>query len=264
MTGEEMARETAEKLKRQKTENATKDLAMSDLKSGLVNVSENSELMKMYQESADVGAENLSGEMPLLKVHSTGRSQSLLANGKEPANGSFYYKPTKREFINPTVHILTVSHGYKAPGMVDKKTGKKGDDKFNQLVGGVIVDGPDLLPFTMYFTGMKLSRLWAFGKEANKFTKLKPVPIPLFALSVKLTTEQVDSDYGKVWVVNFEILKTDDGFPVVITDASLFQFLKTSVVKVQESISSIVDAKTAEDEGQVIDGEENPNGPRPF
>lgn len=244
MTGIDKAREVAESLKQQNKEKVEKDQqAMVELKTQLTKIQDDPELMRMYQESAGVGADNLSGELPLLKIYSTGRSIATLKDGSEPKNGSFYYKPLQKEFGEVTCHILTISRGFRAEGMADKKTGKT-EPKFNQVMGGVIVDDNNFLPFIMYFTGKKLSKLWDFGKEVSKYTKMKPVPIPMFALTVKMKTVQETTDYGKVWLVDFEIVKNEDGFPIVIGDQTMFQYLKKSVVAVEDTITSLIESKS--------------------
>lgn len=253
MNGIDKAREVAENIKKDVgTKQEKVETAMAELKQNLAKIQADPELMKMYQESADVGAGNLAGELPLLKIFSTGKSVAELKDGTEPKNGSFFYKPLQKQFDGVMCHVLTISRGFRAEGMVDKKSGEKGEPKFNQVLGGVIIDGNDLLPFVMYFTGLKLSRLWEFGKEAGKYTKMTPVPIPMFALTVKLGTEQVVTTYGKSWVVNFEILKNEDGFPIVIGDQTLFNYLKSKVVSVEDTLSSLIAAKSAE-EVQAID-----------
>ena len=252
MSGIDKAKEMADKL-RQSTETKKKEEEkdMAELKNELATLNDDPELVNMYKNSADVGADNLSGELPLLKVFSAGRSVAELKDGKEPTNGWFFYKPTLQQFETVTCHVLTISHGFTAEGMVDKKTGKS-VRKFNQVMGGVIEDGQSMLPFVMYFTGMKLSRLWEFGKEARKYTKLKPVPIPMFALTVKMSTEQVMSDYGKVWVVNFEVIKKDD-VPIVIKDQTMFSYLKEKVTAIEDTIESLIATKSVEE--PVVDAE---------
>ena len=195
----------------------------------------------LFQENAEVGSKNLSGELPLLKVHAAGRSQkNELADGSEPKDGAFFYKPTREQFDSVIVHILSVSRGFRAEGLEDKK------DIFNQIVSGVIVDGAELKPFTMYFTGLKLQNLWNFGKEASAYTKAKPVPVPMFALTVKLTTKKVAHKFGKSWVVEFEILRQEGGAPIVVTDEGLFVYLKDNVEIVEGTINTLIDSKAGE------------------
>ena len=249
MSGQDKLRETAEKLKHDTTVKEEKEHTdMTELKNELATIQADPELMKMYKDNAGVGAKNLSGELPLLKIFSAGKSKAELADGKRPIDGWFFYKPTQSQYETITCHILTISHGYRAEGMVNQKTGKKDEPKFNQLMGGVIIDGGELRPFIMYFTGLKLSKLWEFGKEAGKFTKMKPVPIPMFALTVKMGTERVQNSYGESWVATFEIVKSPEGLPIVVTDSMLFEYLRDHVDTLEDTISSVIDAKSTEEQ----------------
>jgi hypothetical protein len=209
----------------------------------LAAVSRNPVLAKLFMENANVGSENLSAGLPLLKVHSTGRSQkNELADGEEPNDGYFYYKPTKEQFKELNCHILTISKGFRADGYEDKK------DVFNQIAAGVIIgDEGEFLPFMMYFTGIKLQNLWQFGKDASLYTKAKPMPIPLFALRIKMSTEKIKHTHGMGWVVKFEILKDESGFPLVISDEKLFIQLRDNVAKLEANIASLIEAKVTED-----------------
>lgn len=219
--------------------------AMAEVKNQLAAIKDNPQLAQMYQDNAQVGAGNLAGELPLLKVHATGRStKSMLADGSEPTDGYFFYKPTGQQFETIKCHILTISRGFRAKSMEEGK-----DDQFNQILGGVIIDGVDLKPFIMYFTGLKLSNLWEFGKMAKKYTHAKPVPIPMFALTVELTTKKVDNSFGKSWIIGFEIVKSDleDESPILVMDPGEFTYLKDNVEVLEETIASIIAAKSSKD-----------------
>lgn len=226
----------------------------------------NAELAKLYQDNANLGSQNLQGTIPMLKVHTVGKSVgNELANGKEPTDGWFYLTGTQEQFENPVCHILTISRGFKSEGMADKKTGVKGEDKFNQILGGVIVEGIEYKPFIMYFTGIKLSRLWDFGKEVNKYTHSKPVGIPMFALTVKLSTERVKHDYGSSYAVNFAIQKKGD-FPELVTDAGQFVFLRDNLQSVEKTIEDLISFKSTEEKkveeyADIIVPEEDTNVP---
>ena len=216
------------------------------VKNDLATVNSNEALRKMYEENANLGTENLTGQIQMLKVHSTGKStKNFLANGKEPNDGYFFYTPTLEQFENVECHILMISRGYKAEGM----PGPNGEAKknFNQLMAGVIVNGGKPRPFIMYVSGVKLSRMWEFGTEAGKFTHAKPFPIPMFALRVKLTTEKVKTSFAPAWVINFEIMRNNDDQPIVVADLNAFTYLKTQVGKAREIIESIIEAKATEE-----------------
>lgn len=207
----------------------------------------NAQLAQMYRDNASLGSENLSGSLPTLKVHATGKSsKNFLSNGKEPSDGAFFYVPTQEQFEGVTCHVLTISKGYRAADM-------NGKSKFNQILGGVITNGGVMRPFIMYFTGSKLKNMWEFGKEAGQYTKSKTMPIPLFALSVKMTTEKIKSDYGMNWIINFEILKEEDGTPILVSDTQTFTSLRNAVTSVEDKIASLIDSKSVaevEDPGE--------------
>ena len=220
---------------------------MTEEKNALVTVQSNEELTKLYGESANLGSQNLQGVIPMLKIHTTNKSQgNELLNGKEPNDGWFFLTGSQEQFENPVCHILTISRGFKSEGMTDTKTNKKGDDKYNQILGGVIVDGTEYKPFIMYFTGIRLSRLWDFGKEVSKYTHCKPVGIPMFALTVKLATEKVKHDYGTSYAVNFAIVKDGD-FPKLVTDTGQFVFLRDSLKSMEDTIESLINLKSTEE-----------------
>ena len=245
--GEKKFKEMGEKLKndtREAVETEKKETAIA--LSNLDAIRKNAELAKMYSESAQVGAENLSGELPLLKVHAVGKStKNELSDGTEPKDGWFFYKPTGEQFETVRCHILTISRGFRAEGMEKKEI-------FNQVMGGVIIDNGEMKPFVMYMTGLKLSPMWEFGKSVSKYTKMKPVPIPMFALTVNLTTEKVANAYGKSWIVRFELEKNEeDGSPVLVMDQGEFQFLKDSTEMVEETITSLIEAKAIAEDGTV-------------
>lgn len=237
--------EVGQKLKAEVAEKQAKEeKGMEIAKNQLEAIQGNTQLLKMYQDNAKVGAENLAGESPLLKVHALNKSKSELADGKEPNDGWFFYKPTGEQFESPIVHILSISQGFRAPSLEE---GKK--DQFNQIVGGVLVDdNEDYKPFIMYFSGLKLRHLWDFSKELGKYTRGRPLSIPMFALSVKLTSEKQTTDYGKVWVVNFEVLKSEDNFPVLITDTGRFQVLRNMVEMIEDQIAALVQSRSAKEE----------------
>jgi len=243
-----------EKQKTEKAEEKGNQLALSQLE----QLRDNRELSEMYSESAQLGSENLSGELPLLKVHSVGKStKNELSNGDEPKDGAFFYKQTGEQFESVRCHILTISKGFRAEGMEKKSI-------FNQVMGGVIISGTEMKPFIMYMTGLKLSPMWEFGKEASKYTKMKPVAIPMFALTVKFTTKKVANAYGKSWVIDFEIEKTEDGSPVLVMDPEEFKFLKNHVEIVEDTIESLISAKAikgdeaAGSNGDFLDSKKEP------
>lgn len=242
-TGIEAMRETADKIKAESAaEKQISNKEMEVVKNDMAVIRENPALAKMFTENAGLGSKNLAGELPSLKVHATGRSNNnILRDGNEPNDGWFYYKPTQQQFKTVNCHILTISRGFRADGFEGKK------NVFNQVMAGLIVDDGEMKPFIFYFTGTKLQSMWNFGKMASKYTKAKPVPIPMFALKVRLSTDKIDTTFNKTWVINFEILKTPTGDPDIVTDMGTLQFLKDSVIKVEETIERLIDAKATDE-----------------
>lgn len=255
MSGYEEAKAQRDKLAKENQDLAEAEAKnVEEAKSQLATIGNNAELAKMYSENANVGASNLAGELPLLKVHQTGKStKNELANGSEPSDGMFFYKPTGEQFDTLEVHILTISRGFRAEGLDNKGADRK--LVFNQIMGGVIIDGGDLKPFIMYVTGKKLQPMWDFGKAASKYTKAKPVSIPMFAMTVELSTHKEENSYGKSWLVDFKIKKGEDGTPVLVMDPGEFQFLKDTALAMEETIEGVIASKTNK-EVEVIQGED--------
>lgn len=221
----------------------------------------NNELAQLYNENATLGADNLTGKIPLLKVHTVGKSKNLLVSGAKPKDGAFYYAPTQAEYSELDVHILTISKGFYADGM------NGGDKKFNQLVGGVFKDGDEYRPFIMYFSGKKLNNLWNFANGITKYTHAKPIAFPMFSMTVTLTTESVETPFGSSWVVNFDLNMNED-FPKLVTDVKEFSFLRDTVSLLEHMCSTIINAKSPEqaeeisnnpDTEDVVEGEVNPD-----
>src|SRR3990167_1571724 len=102
----------------------SKEIATQDIRTIMAS----DELAKLYNDNAKLGAENLGGSSPLLKVHTVGKSTANeLADGGTPHDGYFFYKPTGEEFESVDCHILKISAGFKTDGMADKK-------QYNQIL----------------------------------------------------------------------------------------------------------------------------------
>lgn len=242
--GHEAAAKVADALRPKQTpeEKAAEEMAIA--KNQLEMIRNNPELSSMYNDNAKVGSENLGGDLPMLKVHATGRSTvNELANGGEPDDGAFFYAPKQMQFPEVTAHILTISRGYYAEGMnVDAKTGKK-KAVWTQIVGGVIANDDLMYPFLSYVTGTKLQPMWDFGKAAGKFTRAKPFGIPMFALSVRMYNKKEKNAYSTAWVTYYEIRKNESGEPILVTDPSLFNFLRDTVEVLKEQTERLINSK---------------------
>lgn len=260
MDGYDKAKEIAEKLKEEKSEKEELEvLKKEEIVNELAALASNTTLAQMYKDNSTLGADNLGGELPILKVHAVGKStKNELADGSEPNDGYFFYKQTGEQFETIDCHILTISRGYKATPMEEG-----GKPQFNQLVGGVF--GEDYKPFIMYFSGTKLQRLWEFGKTVSKYTHAKPVSIPMFALTVRMSTEKIQTSFGKSWVINFEIVRSDDkNSPKIVLDEGEFTFLKDTVESTQQMIESIITNRSVKVEEIISANVVNEGEPLPF
>ncbi|KKT30388.1 MAG: hypothetical protein UW18_C0017G0013 [Microgenomates group bacterium GW2011_GWF1_44_10] len=260
MTGTDQFKAMGERIKREseetkpkeelapvREEEITKAVATMDV------IKENQELAKRYQQASKMGSENLSGGMPILKIHSIGRSTNELSDGSEPNNGWFYYKPTKQQFETIDCHILAISRGFNTP----KLGGKPGETTYQHLLSGVMkVDG-EYAPFVIYLNSAgHRNRMYAFGKQIHQFTHQRPIGIPMFALSIKLFTVQEKYEFtgddgkkmsGKSWVMDYELKVNEDGSPVLVGDVREFDFLEESVIKAQEMMESMITSKVSEE-----------------
>jgi hypothetical protein len=250
-TAQEKAREQVNGWKAEKLQKDMEEQKAAE--SSLVALNDNKELMGMYNESAKMGSSNTPDSFPMLKLHVANKSRgNLLINGEEPNDGYFFHTKTKSQFKDPMVHILSISRSFYAKPQKDPKTGQIALDektgqplkpKFTQLLSGVVTDGSDYQPFIMYFTGGKLNNLWGFAKLVQPLTNLKPVAIPMFALTVKLSREKVDSDYGPQSIVKFELVKDENGVPVLVKDPGEFTFLKDLLIQTESVLNSIIEHK---------------------
>jgi len=240
MTGEEKAREIADKLRKEK-ETGKQNSVVPLTESTMAAVMQNAEMAKMYSESASIGSDNLGGELPLLKIHSVGKSTTNeLADGSEPKDGYFFYKPTAEQFETVRCHILSISKGFRSKGV------EEGTEVFNQILSGEMIgESGEFKPFMMYMTGMKLAPMWEFGKVLSKYTHAKPLSIPMFAMTVKLTAKKSEKhSFGKSWIVDFELEKNADGSPVLVVDPGEFQYLRDSAQGIEEVVEHLIYAKT--------------------
>ena len=164
---------------------AKEEKTMTDTKASLVEFHGNKvapEVIDFYKVHASVGSANLAGSLPQLKVTEL-LSKNELEGGEMAKAGEFYYAPSQEAFKELEVSIMTISRGFYAMSNDDPPV-----PKFNQLVGGMIVDS--MQPFIMFFSSTRLENLWNFGKEIRPLTKNKKEPVPMFSLLVKLSLEK--------------------------------------------------------------------------
>jgi len=245
MTGFDELKETADAIREQVEARKEQERGVA-VSGGMAAIQANETLRKLYKDNAQIGSENVGDTIPMLKIHSTGKSSTNeLADGSEPDNGSYFYTKTREAWKTVDIHVVTISRGYKSEGINDDPiTGKK-KLVFTQIMAGVIItQNPglpaSLLPFFMYLSGKKLQPLWSFGKEASAYTKHTSLPIPLFCLTIQLGAKQEKTSFGNIWLPTFSILKDNTGFPVVITDEALFHKLNRAVVKAGETVAQII------------------------
>lgn len=209
----------------------------------------NSPLASKFSQNANRGSENLSlGKLPLIKLFQTGKTESVLADGSEPHNGWFFYSPDQTEYEKVICHILTVSRGYYAK---PKKDGDKA--KFTQIMGGVMINNNEMKPFVMYVTGLKLSPFWDFTRDVvGLYTHAKPIPVPMFCLTVVMKSEKVKTEYGQSFTLNFDLVKDDDGFPVIVQDEGKFEFLNSMIDELNGMINSVIQSNDTQDNPNII------------
>ena len=236
MTGLDKARKTAKKLK--KEVEATK--ALTKVKIQGISVSSN--VAERFRQTADVGMKNISGQSLLqLKVVEV-KSRNRLENGDKPEVGSFFYAPTKESYKNPIVSIVTVSRGFytlRVDQNGNPTTNSRGDKtKYNQLVGGVILDS--MKPFVLFASGIRWKPMNDFVKSIRPYTKSKKSPIPMYAFQVKLGTVLTESEN---YAVDYGLVKNDKDQFLLVDDESLIDFLLVSSDKLEESIEGFIDAR---------------------
>jgi len=269
MNGEDTFKALGEKLKAETAVNKPKEefvpVREAEMASAIItmdSIAANQELARRYQQASKMGSENLSGGMPILKIHSIGRSTNELSDGSEPNNGWFYYKPTKQQFETVECHILAISRGFNTP----KLGGKPGETSYQHLLSGVM--NPLLIdaPFIIYLNSAgHRNKMYAFGKQIHQFTHQRPIGIPMFAMTVKLFTVQEKYEFtgddgkkmsGKSWVMDYELKLNEDGTPVLVGDVKEFDFLEESVIKAQEMMESMITSKVGEEAQPAVMSEE--------
>lgn len=246
MSGEEKLKQIADSLRKDVDEEIrSKEVKKRNIEEDLGLVGgENKELSVLFKENAHLGAANISGQLPLLKIHSSGKSwTNKLSDGLEPTDGCFFHKPTQREFSEIDCYILTISKGYYSKSLEkDKK------DVFSQIVGGVIIDEltNELIPFVTFFSGKRLSKLWDFAKQVGFYVNSSS-PIPMFCLKVHMNNVKEKNDLGSSWITYFKILKNDNGLPITVSDIGEFNYLKDLVNSSEQMIQSMIKNKSTDE-----------------
>lgn len=198
----------------------------------------------LFQQNAGVGLEHSSGlALPQLKV-SEANSQNILSDGTRSKPGNFYYAPTQQEFTELTVSILAVSRGFYTVGKDLEGEMKRWPDgspatRFNQLVGGVILD--TMQPFVMFAAGTRWPNLNEFVKLINPLTKNKKLPIPMLALKVKLTLQEISTKNGFNSIVVYNLVRDEVGKIEIITQPDIVSILVLGVESVKEMFEGFIE-----------------------
>lgn len=199
------------------------------------------ETANLYRQTSNVGMENVSeGGMPQLKVIQD-KSRDRFDDGTKPATGSLFYAPTKKDYKRVNVSIVTVSRGFwtiRVDQNGEPKMGANGipETKFNQLVGGVILDTME--PFIHFVSGEKWPIMNEFVKSIRPFTKHKTMPIPMYAFQVSLESTITKSEN---FAVEYTIVKNDKKQAVLTDDVELIKFFLKSADNFKEMTDSFID-----------------------
>lgn len=251
MNGYEKAKELNERLKAENA--ATEEVSKGDKQvalNQLALVRENSSLSATYDRLAKEEEKESGGSQPLLKLHTAGRSNNVLLDGSQPEDGSFFYVPTQEAFKDPSIHLLTISEGFYAEGLLDD--GGKPKIGYNILLGGTIIYDNNMRPFIMYVTSQSIRQsVWEFRNEINKYARL--MRVPKFALTVNMVSEKVSNPNPK-WVkanpkvnnIKFSIKKFEDNTPHLVMDEGELVALADIKEMLKEMIDSIIAKKRVE------------------
>lgn len=207
---------------------------------GLITV--DPEVAAFYNENKDVGAENLGGALPLLSIVQF-NSKGLLANGSRPNVGYLYYKPTKEQFEEMEVSIVSISKGY-----YSKPSEYNKEPKFTQIVAGMLFDGR---PFVWFVKGNALQYIWDFAKQAAPYTKAKDQPVPMFALRVMLKTQTITTKQGDVSIPIMSLVRDDKKLALVETNLEKLHILREFYDYITPMIENIIANKSSETDEQV-------------
>lgn len=262
MTGEDAARQTAEKLRKEsdvkKQEEAKKEDRVGEElqeKKDQQLARDDEELRRQMSESAGIGADSLSASLPILKIYTANKSaDDVLADGSAPHDGFFLHKASGREWEDVYFHPMVISRGFYAFGVPDSKTGVK-PVVFNNILGGVILNDLDYTPFIMYFTGTKLQNLWGFRDMIRPFIKRKINPIPMFCITASMNRDKFKTqNFGNVWIAKFDYERDENGKePSVQLDLDKFKFLKTAAERMVLVVGQIIADKEITKDGESID-----------
>ena len=240
MSGIDKLKEKVEGIKKESKdrEEAEVKSANSALEKTRAMIQNDPALRALLQQDAKEEQEKSGGALPFLKVYVANKSTQVLADGKDPNNGWFFYTPTQEQYETVHCHILTISRGFRMPGMPDDKGEVK--NKWNHIVSGIMLnDEPK--PFWIFISGQaRVGRLWEFQKELRKYNA---AGIPSFPLILKLTTEKVKTEKSPAIVINFAIEVDETGNPTMVTDKEEYMALRDKVHDQEGYIEAYINRK---------------------
>lgn len=243
--------ENDEEVKQVVTEKKETAIINSENNEAMQALLENAELAMLFNKTGTAGSEELGSVLPTLKIYSANKSTGLLMNGEEPTDGYLYYSPKKEQYQYVDAHIVAISRGYKAPPME-----KGGKESYTQLVSGYFIgsDG-DYLPFIIFASGTKWPAVRDFGVEIRPYTHMKPTPLPMYAIKVRIygNKEKADTSVGKTRIFTYKVLRDENNFPIFETDERKAKFLADSIDRFKEQMNNIISNKSVSDDAIEIE-----------
>ena len=233
MTAMEKIRQQKEALRNSSKEDkvkAVQDTALAPLQAA------DPETIAWLMEQAEQENDDLDGgsSFPTLAVHTAQSRNNVLSNGKEPEYGQLFYSGAQTAHTNPQVHLLSVKK-CSLPDFADPSKVKK-----HYLIAGVLAE--TLEPFVMYIKGMSYKYVWELSSLLAPFTKGKQIRVPKFALTVRLLTdkEKPSGDFAPQYVVKYEVVKDENGFPVMNLDRDHLKKMAELANRAEEMLESII------------------------
>lgn len=174
--------------------------------------------------------------VPVLRVVQKNSNNVETADGQDAAPGTFYYKPTAKDYkelIVNIIYIKQVTLKTKVWGTEDEY-----EDKKHYLITGVIADTNEL--FVTYVKGLSYSSVWDLLEMTNPYRKHPSTPVPLYALNIKLYTEKEDTNYGVTYVLKYSLIREENGAPTLV-DLNKFQWLEQQVAPAKKMTERLIE-----------------------
>lgn len=216
-------------------------------------------VLEMFKQNASLGTEEMgeAGEFPILKLTTSMSRDNILANGESAKVGMFYHKLTKKEYKEIQGHVLYI----KKTDLPDFNN--KDIKKMTYVVGGLMDDDGEQLPFIMFVKGFSLQNMWAFQKDLSTIVSSKTMPVPMFALNVTIKVEKRPHEKFKtVDTVTFIINRDKQGHLELETNADTLNMYLRSVVKTKDLIDLLVAQSAGQDDNTPVEDMLNRPEPR--